>query len=62
MGYLFYNQLVVTQPAINNNCYDKRDIKIIIIIIIIINFPETRKYWIDVQRGIVLSHGERGTL
>ena len=60
MGYLFYNQLVVTQPAINNNCYDKRDIKIIIIIII--NFPETRKYWIDVQQGIVLSHGERGTL
>ena len=36
---------------------------IIIIIIIIINFyPETRKYWVDVQRGIVLSHGERDPL
>ena len=35
----------------------------IIIIIIIINFyPETRKYWVDVQRGIVLSHGERNPL
>ena len=35
----------------------------IIIIIIIINFyPETRKYWVDVQRGIVLSHGERDPL
>ena len=22
------------------------------------NFPETRKYWVDVQRGIVLYHGE----
>ena len=38
-------------------------ITIIIIIIIIINFyPETRKYWVDVQRGIVLSHGERDPL
>ena len=36
---------------------------IIIIIIIIINFyPETRKYWVDVQQGIVLSHGERDPL
>ena len=36
---------------------------ITIIIIIIINFyPETRKYWVDVQRGIVLSHGERDPL
>ena len=35
----------------------------IITIIIIINFyPETRKYWVDVQRGIVLSHGERDPL
>ena len=34
-----------------------------IIIIIIINFyPETRKYWVDVQQGIVLSHGERDPL
>ena len=24
--------------------------------------PETRKYWVDVQRGIVLSHGERDPL
>ena len=23
------------------------------------NFPETRKYWVDVQQGIVSSHGER---
>ena len=23
------------------------------------NFPETGKYWVDVQRGIVSSHGER---
>ena len=33
-----------------------------IIIIIIIITPETRKYWVDVQRGIVLSHGERDPL
>ena len=26
------------------------------------NNPETRKYWVDVQRGIVSSHGERGIL
>ena len=26
------------------------------------NFPETRKYWVDVQRGIVSSHGERDPL
>ena len=38
-------------------------IMMIIIMIIIINFyPETRKYWVDVQRGIVLSHGERDPL
>ena len=38
-------------------------IMIITIITIIINFyPETRKYWVDVQRGIVLSHGERDPL
>ena len=38
---------------------------IIIIIIIIINhnkFPETRKYCVDVQRGIVSFHGERDPL
>ena len=36
---------------------------IIIIIIIITHFPrETRKYWVDVQRGIVSSHGERDPL
>ena len=47
---------------------------IIIIIIIIINtgrhhanpvinnLPETRKYWVDVQRGIILSHGKRDPL
>ena len=23
------------------------------------NTPETRKYWVDVQQGIVSSHGER---
>ena len=26
------------------------------------NFLETRKYWVDVQHGIVLSHGERDPL
>ena len=26
------------------------------------NSPETRKYWVDVQRGIVSSHGERDPL
>ena len=26
------------------------------------NFPETRKYWVDVQRGIVSSRGERDPL
>ena len=43
---------------------------IIIIIIIIIstprpgntNYPETRKYWVDVEWGIVSSHGERDPL
>ena len=25
-------------------------------------FPETRKYWVDVQRGIVSSHEERDPL
>ena len=35
---------------------------IIIIIIIIIIVPETRKYWVDIQRGIVLSLGVKGPL
>ena len=35
---------------------------IIIIIIILTAFPKTRKYWVDVQRGIVSSHGERDPL
>ena len=26
------------------------------------NFPETRKYWVDVQLGIVSSHGEKDSL
>ena len=26
------------------------------------NFPKTRKYWVDVQWGIVSSHGERDPL
>ena len=26
------------------------------------NTPETRKYWVDIQRGIVSSHGERDPL
>ena len=26
------------------------------------SFPETRKYWVDVQRGTVSSHGERDPL
>ena len=42
-------------------------IKIIILlttttIIIIIMIPKTRKYWVDVQQGIVSSHGERDPL
>ena len=37
-------------------------IMIIIIMIIIIVIPETRKYWVDVQWGIVSSHGERDPL
>ena len=32
------------------------------IIIIIIMIPKTRKYWVDVQQGIVSSHGERDPL
>ena len=32
------------------------------IIIIIIMMPKTRKYWVDVQQGIVSSHGERDPL
>ena len=43
----------------------KITIIIIIIIIIIINhnkFPETRKYCVDIQRGIVSFHGERDPL
>ena len=35
---------------------------IIIIIIIIIIVPETKKYWVDVQWGIVLLHRERNSL
>ena len=35
---------------------------IIIVIIIIIIDSEIRKYWVDVQRGIVSSHGERDPL
>ena len=26
------------------------------------NFPETSKYWVDVQQGIVSSHGQRDLL
>ena len=42
-------------------------ITIIVIIIIIImklpnNTPETWKYWVDVQQGIVSYHGEREPL
>ena len=32
------------------------------IITMITNFPETRKYWVDLQRGIVSFHGERDPL
>ena len=32
------------------------------IIIIIIIIPKTRKYWVDVQRGIVSFHWERDPL
>ena len=37
-------------------------IAIIMIIVIIIIIPKTRKYWLDVQRGIVPSHGEKNLL
>ena len=37
-------------------------IMMMIIIILIIIIIETRKYWVDVQRGIVSSHGERWCL
>ena len=37
-------------------------ILIIIIIIIIIILPKNRKYWVDVQRGIVSSHEEMDPL
>ena len=37
-------------------------IVIIIIIIKITSIPETRNYWVDVQWGIVSSHGERDPL
>ena len=26
------------------------------------NTPETRKYWVDVERGIISSHGKRDPL
>ena len=35
----------------NNNNYNNNN-----------NYPETRKYWVDVQREIVSSHGERDPL
>ena len=35
---------------------------ILIIIIIIIILPKNRKYWVDVQRGIVSSHEEMDPL
>ena len=34
----------------------------IVIILMIILISETRKYWVDVQRGIVSSHGEKDPL
>ena len=37
-------------------------ITVMMIITIIINLPETRKYWVDVQRGIISSHWERNLL
>ena len=37
-------------------------IMIIIIMMINDNIPETRKYWVDVQQGIVSSHWERDAL
>ena len=35
---------------------------ITITVIIIITIPKTRKYWVDLQWGIVSSHGERDPL
>ena len=37
-------------------------VMIILIIIIIIILPKNRKYWVDVQRGIVSSHEEMDPL
>ena len=46
----------------NNDNYKDSIIKIIIINNNDNNFPETRKYWVDVQWGIASSHGERDSL
>ena len=42
---------IIIAITINNNNNNNTD-----------NFPETRKCWIDVKRGIVSSHGERDPL
>ena len=45
-----------------NNDNNNITITIITKIITIINFPEIAKYCVDVQQGIVSSHGERDPL
>ena len=42
-----------SEPKVNNNNNNNNNNN---------KFPETRKYWVDVQRGIVSSHGERDPL
>ena len=36
-------------------------IMVVVVVVVLVN-PETRKYWVDVQRGIVSSHEERDPL
>ena len=63
-GLEYYNNLILAKV------WNTVVVVIIIIIIIIIikmcplwynnlGVPETKKYWVDIQRGIVSSHGER---
>ena len=38
------------------------NLKIMVVVVVVLVNPETRKYWVDVQRGIVSSHEERDPL
>ena len=37
-------------------------IMVVVVVVVVLVNPETRKYWVDVQRGIVSSHEERDPL